>query len=261
MVRKPALRIKAIELYPADITLREAALQLATAFHLSFTETPPLLSPFLYLTPERLELRTSVQPNATTIYVDFVTGSLGYRRYHDRGRQQPLGRAVGLKPNLTPTVLDATAGLGRDAFVLTCLGCQVQMLERSPTIAALLADGLQRAYQNAKIGEWLKKHLQFIHADAQHWLQHSISEHPDVIYLDPMYPPRHKSALVKKDMQLLQKIVDKEDNASDLLEIALTYARQRVVVKRPHWAQTLNNISPSLCINSKNTRFDVYLTI
>lgn len=251
-----------IDLYPANDTLRTAALQLATAFHLSIVDTPSPLSPFLHLTPERLELRLTIQHKATAVYVDFINGTLGYRRYHDRGRQQPLGRAIGLKPKLVPTVLDATAGLGRDAFVLACLGCRVQMVERSPVIAALLEDGLQRAYQNSNKGQWFKENLRFTHVDARHWLQqHPNNEYPDVIYIDPMYPPRRKSALVKKESQLLQKVAGKDIDSVELLQIALHHAQRRVVVKRPCWAPPLSDASPSLSIESKNTRFDVYLTI
>lgn len=192
-------------------------------------------------------------------YVEFINGSLGYRRYHDKGRQQPLGRAVGLKPNWMPHVLDATAGFGRDAFALARLGCQVQMLERSPIVTALLNDGLKRAYHDPKFGTWFRQHLQLIHTDACYWLVRCI-EYPDVIYLDPMYPPRHKIALVKKAQQLLQQVVGKDIDAEDLLAVAIIYAKKRVVVKRPRWAPTLGKYSPSMSIMSKNTRFDVYLT-
>lgn len=212
----------------------------------------------LRLTSERLELQTTLQGNTTTVFVDFVNGPMGYRRTHDPGRQQPLGRAVGLKPKATLTVVDVTAGLGRDAFVLAWLGCQVHMLERSPLIAALLHDGLQRAYQHPVIGHWVKQRLHFISADALQWLK-TTTQYPDVIYLDPMYPPRPKSALVKKEMQVLQTLVGEDSDAPDLLRMALTCARHRVVVKRPQFASALGNLAPTFCIESKTTRFDVYL--
>ena len=79
------------------------------------------------------------------VYLDFVRGCSGYRTRRGGGRQQPLARAVGLRQGRSPEVLDVTAGLGRDAFVLASLGCQVVLLERSPVIAALLFDALERA--------------------------------------------------------------------------------------------------------------------
>ena len=99
--------MKQINLYPAHISLREAAQHLATAFPLSIVDLPPSTVPFLHLTSQRLELRTGWQRNALTIYVDFIAGALGYRRFHDTGRHQPLGRAIGLKPQFTtPFVLE-----------------------------------------------------------------------------------------------------------------------------------------------------------
>ncbi|TOM58423.1 16S rRNA (guanine(1516)-N(2))-methyltransferase, partial [Vibrio parahaemolyticus] len=89
-------------------------------------------------------------------------------------------------------VIDATAGLGRDAFVLASLGCRVRMLERHPVVAALLDDGLQRGYQDAEIGKWLKERMSLIHASSITALK-EVTHAPDVIYLDPMYPHRQKS--------------------------------------------------------------------
>jgi 16S rRNA (guanine1516-N2)-methyltransferase len=81
---------------------------------------------------------------------------------------------------------------------------------------------------------------------------------PDVIYIDPMYPERKKSALVKKDMQILQRLHGKDVNASELLENALLFAKKRVVVKRPINAETLSSRIPNTCIKSKKTRYDIY---
>lgn len=235
-----------IPIFPVHSGLYQVAAELATNFALTIVDTPDL--PFLlHLTEQRLELHN---PKAGPIYIDFVNGKLSYRSKHGGGRKQPLAKAIGLKSGNNPTVLDATAGLGKDSFILANLGCQVQMLERSPVIAALLYDGLQRL--NSSLS------LQLIHQDAQNWLSTSSSK-PDVIYLDPMYPHRKKSALVKKEMQILQTIIGADIDSSALLTIALNSANKRVVVKRPKWATGLNDIPPTFCINSVNTRFDVYL--
>jgi 16S rRNA (guanine1516-N2)-methyltransferase len=79
-----------------------------------------------------------------------------------------------------------------------------------------------------------------------------------VIYIDPMYPRRKKSALVKKDMQILQRLHDEDNDAAALLENALLYAIKRVVVKRPIQAEALNDRQPNTAIKSKKTRDDVY---
>lgn len=253
-----------IPILPADTTLYETVAQFAATFQLPLLDSSQLkdknIPAWLWRTTERLELWAHLEGKTVSIYVDWITGSLGYRRVHGGGRQQPLGRAIGLKPGITPTVVDATAGLGRDAFILACLGCHVTMVERSPVIAALLHDGWRRAQQDNTSGDLVRDRVQLIHADARSWLAHLPATHyPDVIYLDPMYPHREsKSALVKKEMRLFRQIVGDDTDAADLLVTAVKYARHRVVVKRPRLAPTLNAILPTMHIYSKNTRFDVY---
>jgi len=235
-----------------------AAKVLATRFQFELCPYAPTDRIYLYLSARGLELR---QPNQTTplIYIDFVNGQARHRRLYGGGRKQPLGRAIGLKASGFPLVCDATAGLGRDAFVLACLGCSVVMVERSPILAALLSDGLQRLAQEAELAE-ISQRLQLIHHDAATWLT-ATTFCPDVIYLDPMYPKRQKTALVKKEMRLLQTLVGQDIDAPHLLQIALQQARHRVVVKRPKGAlPLLESPAPHFCIISENTRFDGYST-
>ncbi len=213
----------------------------------------------LQVAPQGLSLQE--QASQAVLRVDFLGGAVAHRRRFGGGRGQPLARAVGLKAGYVPTVVDATAGLGRDAFVLASLGCQVQLLERSPLIAALLEDGLCRAAQDEEIGAWVKARLQLQHTDACLWLQRLSAEQcPEVIYLDPMYPERQKSALVKKEMRFLQALLGADEDSGQLLEIALQQARRRVVVKRPSNAPPLHKRTPTASISSKNTRFDIYPT-
>jgi len=242
-----------LPIVPTIPTLYPIAEALASRCQLSVSLTPtfPLL---LQLNEHHLGLydkRTTAGP----VYVDFVKGALGYRRQHGGGRQQPLAKAVGLKAQRRLTVVDATAGLGRDAFILAYLGCEVHMLERAPVIAALLFDGLQRAQQCPHVGPIIQQRLHGWHMDAQQGLS---QWSPEVIYLDPMYPPRPKSASVKKEMQMLHTLVGADTDSSHLLQQALKCARHRVVVKRPQYAPPVE-AEPSFCIHSKKTRFDVYL--
>lgn len=214
----------------------------------------------LTVTPTRLELRETGPSAAGSIYVDFAGGTAEHRRRFGGGRGQPLARAVGLKGGATPTVLDATAGLGRDAFVLACQGCKVHLLERSPVAGALLQDGLKRASTDPEIGAMVRERMTLSFGDALAFM-HQIGElaRPEVIYLDPMYPPRSKSAMVKKEMRAFHALVGKDEDAPALLETALKCARKRVVVKRPRLADAIAGPKPSMSIEGKNTRFDVYL--
>ena len=113
----------------------------------------------LVLTPEHLELRKRDEPKLGGIFVDFVGGAMAHRRKFGGGRGEAVAKAVGIKGDYLPDVVDATAGLGRDAFVLASVGCRVRMLERNPVVAALLDDGLARGYADAEIGGWLQERL------------------------------------------------------------------------------------------------------
>jgi 16S rRNA (guanine1516-N2)-methyltransferase len=191
------------------------------------------------------------------VFIDFVSGRSAHRRQFGGGRGQPLARALGLKGGKKPTVIDATAGLGRDAFVLATLGCQVTLIERSPVIAALLKDGLRRALEDEETAK-IASQMQLLQGDAAQ----IITKLPrsDVIYLDPMYPESGKKARVKKEMQLFRQLVGPDLDSEALLEAALVHALKRVVVKRPAKAVPIDGPPPSASISSPNTRYDLYFT-
>ena len=195
----------------------------------------------------------------TPIVIDFISGKTAYRRKYGHAGGEAISKAVGIKKGHRPNIVDATAGWGRDAFVLATLGCRVHMIERSELIAKLLEDGLRRAEQDEKIGELMKDRLSLSFGDSQQELYHTPFE-PEVIYLDPMFPHKEKSALVKKDMQILQDIAEQDTDADALLHLALTIATNRVVVKRPSTADFLAGIKPNTSIKTKKHRFDIYLT-
>jgi len=211
--------------------------------------------------PARLELRATSVDAPGPVYADFVAGSLGFRARHGSRNKEPLARAVGLKGANIPTVLDVTAGLGRDAFVLATLGCHVCLVERSPIIAALLRDGIARALADPDTGAAAQR-MQLQVGDAAAVMR-QLAEHerPDAIYLDPMYPQRGKSALVKKEMRVLRALVGEDLDAPQVLEAALRAARKRVVVKRPRLAASLPGIAPSHTLLGSTTRFDIYLPV
>lgn len=195
------------------------------------------------------------QAGSGPVFVDFVDGKLAHRRQYGGGKKQPLARALGLTSKNIPNVIDATAGMGRDSFVLASLGCNVKMIERSPVIAALLEDALVRARLDSDVSPIVER-LSIICADACDYLSEARSE--DVIYLDPMYPEKRKSAAVKKDMRLLQRLVGPDVDSDKLLKVALQKAKHRVVVKRPGHAEPLDGQSPNASIKSPNTRYDIY---
>ena len=214
----------------------------------------------LIKTMQRLELRLIDGSKTGPVFVDFASDALTYRRAHGGGlKKEAIARAIGVKGNDAPSVVDATAGLGRDGFILASLGCKVTLLERSPVVAALLQDGLERAQQDPTLGSWLPDRLSLRHGVSIELMQQWQDERPDVVYLDPMFPHKKKSALVKKEMRLFQQLLGADDDADLLLEPALGIASKRVVVKRPADAPFLANKKPNMNISSKKHRFDVYL--
>jgi 16S rRNA (guanine1516-N2)-methyltransferase len=196
-------------------------------------------------------------PTSGPVYVDFVGGKKNHRRQFGGGKGQPLAKAVAIQDH--PRILDATAGMGGDAFVFASLGCDVTLVERSPIVAALLADALERG-QQPDVPEDIRQiveRMSLVCADAADYLR---AERPnvDVIYLDPMYPEKKKAAAAKKDMQALQALVGPDLDSEALLAAALHTAEKRVVVKRPKGAPTLKGPKPNATVQSPNTRYDIY---
>lgn len=200
--------------------------------------------------------------NKMSLSVDFISGSLGHRKKYGGGKGQTIAKAIGMKQGTPPpSVLDATAGLAKDSYVLACLGCKLTMLERSPIVAALVKDGIERASLNIEFNEILNNGFELHNIDALEYIQ-QIDEpnKPDVIYLDPMYPERKKSASVKKNMQILQKLLGHDLDTNEVLNTALGKASKRVVVKRPKGAPIIEaSRKPTLSYESKATRYDVYV--
>ena len=247
----------AVQLAASEPALIAKAERLASRLGLPLAEDDSEAELQLVLTPERLELR-EVGSKTGPVYADFVKGAFGYRRA--RGGQETLARAVGVRAKRRPSVLDATAGLGQDGFVLASLGCRVMMVERSPVIAALLADGLERAAAHPDTREAASR-LTLVVTDAKDVMA-SLSEdgRPQVVYLDPMYPSGKRSVLKGKGMRLFRLLVGDDEDAPALLDAARACARERAIVKRPAKAPPLGGAEPTASLRGKTTRFDLYVS-
>lgn len=191
------------------------------------------------------------------VRVDFVEGAVAHRRQFGGGAGQMIAKAVGIQPGIRPRVLDATAGLGRDAFVLASLGCTISLIERQPLIGALLEDGLLRAAADAEVAAIVAR-MRLLQGNAISIMADWQEQAPQVIYLDPMFPHRDKSALVKKEMRLFRPFVGDDPDAPALLQAALGLASHRVVVKRPRKAPIIEGAKPSYVLEGKSSRYDIY---
>ncbi len=209
-----------------------------------------------------VSLALAEQSNMAAVRVDFTQGGAAHRRKFGGGSGQMVAKAVGIQGSLRPQVLDATAGLGGDAFVLACLGCEVTLLERSPIVHALLADGLRRAKIFAEQADYelleILQRMQLLAGDSIQYLAQPSLAAAQVIYLDPMFPERQKTAAVKKEMQLFHGLlgVDVDDHA--LLQAALDKAIFRVAVKRPRLAPPIGDRRVNLVLEGKSCRYDIY---
>ena len=248
--RSAGVRIEAL-----DPALDAAAAVWAERLHLPLGGGEAELA--LQLGPDGLQL-VDLAPDAPgPVRVDFVEGAVAHRRLFGGGAGQMIAKAVGLQPGIRPTVVDATAGLGRDAFVLAQLGCSVTLIERNPLVAALLEDGLQRAAADADVATIVGR-MRLVCGDAIALMSAWSDEAPQVVYLDPMFPHRDKSALVKKEMRLFRPVVGDDDDAPALLEAALALATHRVVVKRARKAPAIAGPKPTLVLEGNSSRFDIY---
>jgi len=216
----------------------------------------------LVFNAENIALVTLEKKQKIYVTVDFASGSAAHRRMYGGGKKQMMAKAMGFNGTFVPHILDATAGLGRDAFVFAVLGAEVTMLERSPVINILLQDGFERAKHNAESNcdEQLLSiltRMRLIACSSHTHLQSNTSIY-DVIYLDPMFPERKKSALVKKEMRVLHDIIGEDIDADKLLDLALARAKYRVVVKRPRIAPPLAGKPSTYQLTGKSSRFDIY---
>ena len=203
---------------------------------------------------DRVELRALHRRRYGAISADW-TGAEQQRRIAG-GRRQPLARAVGLHRDPTLSVLDATAGLGRDGYTLAALGASVSMAERHASVVELLRDAQRRALLAPPHASAAQR-IEIMHADVHDLLDGR--RRWDVVFLDPMYPEDGKTALPSKEMQILRELAGADEDADRLLAPAFHCARMRVVVKRPSKAPYLAGEAPSLSLAATQVRFDVYL--
>ena len=204
-----------------------------------------------------------------------------------------LLKATALGKNEGSTVYDLTAGLAQDSCIMALGGAStVHMVEKDSIVIALLEDAFRRMRlvadmctgtgENAEDGvsgiavELLSK-LSLEQDDAinvaERLAQVPVTSclRPDICYLDPMFPPRAKSAAVRKNMSILHGLLKtqsyddkgvREREEADLLLAALAAARQKVVVKRPMQAPPLGGDlvrkKPSSMIKGSVNRWDVY---
>lgn len=173
----------------------------------------------------------------------------------DRLGRELLVRAARVRGVAAPTAVDATAGLGEDSLLLAAAGFTVTMYEKDPVIAALLQDALDRAANEPQLSAIVER-MTLVKGDSVAALR-AMGAAPDVVFLDPMFPERTKSAAVKKKFQLLHRLERPCEDERELLDAALAAGPRKVVIKRPPKGPCLAGVRPSHAVAGKAVRYDV----
>lgn len=188
----------------------------------------------------------------------FIEGPILHRLKYGRGRGQNLAKAVGMKFNKNRNIIDATAGLGYDSFILASIGAKVTLIERSQKMYELLQNGIDEGMSFGGEIEKIINRMELVFGDSKDILPKLT---PEVIMIDTMYKDRKKKALVKNNMRLVRDIVGPDSDYIDLLKVALNCATNRVVLKQPRYAEPIKEIRKcSHQILGKTIRYDVFMT-
>ncbi len=176
------------------------------------------------------------------------------RLLHGKLNGELLVRAARLKGIEEPTLVDATAGLGQDSLLLAAAGFSVTLIECNPVIAAMLVDAIERARCDSELADAAGR-MRVIEGNSLKVLR-DLSMPPDVVYLDPMFPGRSKSAAVKKKFQLLHRLEMPCEDEMTLLEAARAAHPRKIVIKRPVKGPHLAGVKPDYTLRGKAVRYD-----
>ncbi len=213
--------------------------------------TIPVDALFLHLTKDGLRL----EKDGLFVMGDFDSMKGRLKRGNLSGEM--LVKAMRLKDTPEPFVVDATAGMGEDSLLLAAAGFRVALYEYDSVIAALLADALLRAGEIPELGEAVSR-MQLFFKDSISAMD-EMAERPDAVYLDPMFPKRQKSGLIKKKFQLLQQLEQPCDNEEELLAATIRLKPKKIVIKRPLKGPFLAGQKPSYSLTGKAIRYDVIM--
>jgi 16S rRNA (guanine1516-N2)-methyltransferase len=187
--------------------------------------------------------------------VDFSRPALASRRRKVSIRAELLIKAINQGPGAR--VLDMTAGLGTDAFILAAYGHQVVMLERSKTVYLLTQNGLDRAAENPSLKPIVERMLLY------HWdstIPFAAAKGFDAAIVDPMFEAKKKNALSKGEMQMLQSFIGKGAELTPFLSAASQLGIKRSIVKRPRSDRLVHHDPrPVYQLEGRRSRLDVFL--
>ncbi|SET13097.1 16S rRNA (guanine1516-N2)-methyltransferase [Pseudobutyrivibrio sp. C4] len=173
-------------------------------------------------------------------------------------QREMLVKAARIKGQPMPqTLIDATAGFGEDSLILAAAGFQVQLYEFDEVIAVLLKDGMERALEIPELKDAVGR-MKLVCGDSTEGMR-KLDFKPDIVLLDPMFPARQKSALIKKKFQLIQRLESPCSTEEQLLDAAVAADPKRIVIKRPLKGPYLADRKPSYSLEGKAIRYDCFV--
>jgi len=176
------------------------------------------------------------------------------RLKNGRLQGEMLVKAAKLKNVDNPVAVDATAGMGEDAILLAAAGFNVKLYEYDMVIAALLEDALMRARDDEELAPIVSR--MELHKENSIEALKNMEFAPDVVFLDPMFPARSKSGLIKKKFQLLQRLESPCCDERELLEAAMASHPKKIIIKRPAKGPYLGGVKPDYTYDGKAIRYD-----
>ncbi|MCR5273539.1 MAG: class I SAM-dependent methyltransferase [Lachnospiraceae bacterium] len=234
---------------------REFALGVAEKLDIELTEKITEASRdllLLQIAPDGVSLRQGnlvMQGDFSKLSLRVTPGKIG---------QEMLFKAAKIKNfENTPLAVDATAGMGEDSFILAAAGARVKLFEKDPIIALLLSDALRRGKNDPKIAAVISR-MEFAEGDSLEYMRET-DEKPDIIYLDPMFPARSKSGLIKKKFQLLGQLEPPATDGEEMLRAAMNLRPKKIIVKRPAKGENLGNYKPHYSLKGKAIRYDCFV--
>ncbi len=191
-----------------------------------------------------------------TPQVDFTTGEVGFQVRARNAPHHPLVRAAKIGPGSGRKVVDATAGLGRDAFLIAAHGIEITAIERSPEMFRRLREALEHARAAGPEFAAIVERITLRQGDSRELLQQL---EPDIVFIDPMHPVEGRKARSGRDITLLRDVVGSDPDSAELIQAALAASRRRVIVKWPMRAGRIAGLPPpTFEVSGRSIRYHVF---
>ncbi len=176
------------------------------------------------------------------------------RLRYDNLTHELIVKAAKIKDRGNLDIVDMTAGMGEDSLLLAASGHRVTLLEKDPVIAELLRDTVKRAGSFSGLSEAVAR-MTVVCADSKEYLEKK-DVHPDIVYLDPMFPEKEKNSLTKKKFQLIHLLEKPCSDEEEMLKAAVDSKPLRIIIKRPLKGPWLGDKKPSFSLTGKTIRYD-----